>query len=191
MDGSSALSKRAAPNTAMTVRTRTNMRRPMVSPVAQVSSHSLAKLYRIRENAPQRLPRGCDSCRQGRVAVLQQAEHFEQQPVIPLPQLRQSSRALPSVERPELIEQVVDLILQRELGKQSDGSCLLEALLQCAQIERRGRRRTLTGGRVASRGGGRLCGHRRGPRRRGGSISRALEGRGVRLWAAPANFWRP
>jgi len=34
---------------------------------------------------------------------------------------------------PELIEQVVDLILQRELGKQADGSCLLEALLQRAR----------------------------------------------------------
>src|SRR5882762_5218336 len=153
MDGSSALSMRAPPNTALTARTRMNMRRDMLSPVAQVSSHSLAKLYRIRENAPQRLPRGRDSCCQGRVAVLQQAEHFEQQEVIPLPQLRQGSRALPFVERPELIEQVVDLILQRELGKQADGSCLLEALLQRAQIERRGRRRTLTGGRVASLGG--------------------------------------
>src|ERR1700730_10029587 len=165
MDGSSARSKRAPPNTAMTVRTRTNMRRPMVSPVAQVSNHSLAKLYRIRENAPQHLSRGRDSCRQGRVAVLQQAEHFEQQQVIPLPQLRQSSRALLSVERPELIDVFVDLVLQRELGKEADGSRLLEALLQRAQIERRGRRRTLTGGRVASRGGARLCGRRRRPGR--------------------------
>src|SRR5256885_13284850 len=59
---------------------------------------------RIDQHLPDRLPRGRDGGRQRRIAVLQEAQHFEQQQVVLLPQLGDRHRGLPPVKCPELSE---------------------------------------------------------------------------------------
>ena len=66
-----------------------------------------------------------------------------------MPQLGQRWSGLATVEGTECTEQVVDLILQRQLREQAYGVGIFEPLLQARQIERRRCRRL--GDRLGSR----------------------------------------
>ena len=54
-------------------------------------------------------------------SLIGSAQHLKQQEVVLLPQLRQRCLALPAVEGPKLIEQIIDLILEGEFGEYADG----------------------------------------------------------------------
>ena len=88
------------------------------------------ELVRVRENAPDRLSRGGDGRRERRVAILKETEHFEKQLVVALPQFRGRALARISIQSPKSIQQIVNLILQRELREQPDGVGVAQALFQ-------------------------------------------------------------
>src|ERR1700730_11250847 len=120
------------------------------------------KFIAIRQETPDRLPRCRNGRRQRRIPVLQKREHLEQQEVIALPQVGKRWVGLSTVERTECTEQVVDLILQRQLREQANGMGVFEPLLQARQIEsrrcrrsrdRRGNRCPRPGGRRPARVG--------------------------------------
>ena len=64
------------------------------------------------------------------IAVLQKRQHLEDQQIERPPELDQCGLELPLVKRPELIQQVVDLILERELGHHADRLGFLESRFQ-------------------------------------------------------------
>src|SRR5581483_8135018 len=126
-------------------------------------------LLRIRQNPPDRFARGGDGGGERGIAVLQQGQHLQQQPIVLLPQLREAFPSLFVVKRPERCEQVVHLVLQRKLREDADGVGIFEALLQRGEVEsRRWRWAVHRGGSRACRGGfsraagpGGRFGHRR------------------------------
>lgn len=90
----------------------------------------------VSEDAPYRFARRHDGAGQRRVGVLQQRENFLQQHLVRSPQCGKRSGEAPGVIRAKLIEQVVDLILQRDLGEDTDGVSLLESGLQRFHVQR-------------------------------------------------------
>src|SRR5258708_29622822 len=117
------------------------------------------ELFAIGEDSPDRFARGIDRVREGGIAVLQHREHFHQQQFVGAAQVGERRLQLPLVVGAELREQVVDLVLQRQLGHEPDRLRRLQLLLEHLEIERRGTCR-LRGGRLD------------GARRRGGRWSR-------------------
>jgi len=103
-------------------------------------SGDVFELDRIHEEVPDRLSRRHDVAGEHWVTILQDRQHLEEQQVILLPKLAESdSGAL--MERPELSHQVIDLILQRELGEEPDGPRFSESFLQSSQVQGRRSRR--------------------------------------------------
>jgi len=113
--------------------------------------------------AGSRLPRARTRWRCKRlIGILQQREHFHHQQVVRLAQLRHGEPGLALVVRAELFQQVVDLVLERDLGEDADRLGGFEPVLQRDQIQRRGRggRRHGGNGRWGN-GGSRRCGRLR------------------------------
>ncbi len=98
------------------------------------SGHWLFVTDRIHEEAPDRLARRRDVTSEPRVTVLQDRQHLGEQQIVLFPKLGDGdSGAL--MERPEPSHQVIDLILERELGEDPDGLAVSEPLLQSGQIQ--------------------------------------------------------
>src|SRR3990172_10752190 len=77
------------------------------------------EFFRIREDAPDRFARPRDRAGQRRIAVLDQGEHLEDQHVVRLPQCGDAGLLPAQVMRPELLQQVIHLVLERKLGEQA------------------------------------------------------------------------
>src|SRR4051794_12349716 len=110
---SSAANTAALPTRASVVNTRTDTGCFIV--VSPVRHSAFRERLRIGENVPDRFARGGDGVGELCVRVLQESDHFEQQLLVALPKLRQWDFDLSVVESPHLIEQVIDLVLEREL----------------------------------------------------------------------------
>ena len=89
----------------------------------------------IREDAPDRFPRRDDVVRERRVAVLEQGKHLDEQHVVGPAQFREGRLSLPLVVRAELVQEVVHLVLQRDLGEYADGLGLAESRLERLEIQ--------------------------------------------------------
>ena len=121
-----------------------------------------------------RFARRRDRAGERRVGVLQQREHLEDQQIVRSPKFGQRGLEPPLVVRPELVQQIVDLILERELGEHADRLRFLEPGLERLEIQRRRRFRLREGrrGRLLSRG-------LRAGRSRRGDLCRRLRRRRV------------
>src|SRR5436189_1297793 len=75
----------------------------------------------IGEDAPDRFARRRDRAGQRWIAVLQEGQDLEDQHVVRLPQCGDAGLLAALVVRLELLEQVIHLVLERELGQQADG----------------------------------------------------------------------
>src|SRR5450830_1465536 len=82
-----------------------------------LKSNCRIEFFRIREDAPDRFARPRDRFGQGWIAVLNQGEHLEDQHVVRLPQCGDAGLLPAHVMRPELFQQVIHLVLERELGE--------------------------------------------------------------------------
>src|SRR5256886_5073362 len=125
------------------------------------------ELLRVTQHVPDGLARGRYRGRQGGVVILKKSHDLHQQQLEFLSQLAERHPRAAVVKRFELRQQVIDLILQRELGEQADGVSISESLLEGGQVQRRGcpgggaraRGSCRRWGRVYRfRGGGRLGG---------------------------------
>lgn len=84
----------------------------------------------VGEDAPYRFAGRYNFVGQRRVAVLQQSEYFLQQHLERSPQFGKRHAEPPTVKCTKLFEQVIDLILQRYLGHESDRVSLFESGLK-------------------------------------------------------------
>src|SRR5258706_2092445 len=112
------------------------------------SSDELRELGAIGEHTPDRILRRVDIARERGVLVLQEREHLHQQHFERLAQLgKRHRRALPRVIRAEPRDEVVHLVLERELGQHADRAGVLEPIFKRFEVERGGRNRARLGGR--------------------------------------------
>jgi hypothetical protein len=79
------------------------------------------ELLRVREQAPDRLARGHDRRRERLVVVLEQREHLHHHQLVGPTEIGQGDLRLALVERAELVQEIVDLVLERDLGEEADG----------------------------------------------------------------------
>src|SRR5689334_13826222 len=94
----------------------------------------LGELARIAEHGPDRVARRVDVVRERGVVVLEQREHLHQQQLEGGAKLRQRGRPHPLVVFLEAPDEVVDLVLERELGQDADGVRVLQALLEGLEV---------------------------------------------------------
>src|SRR6185295_12287452 len=95
----------------------------------------LREFDRIRKNSPDRFARRENRFGERRIAVLQKRKDLEEKEIERFAQFGKRRLELSLVIRAELIEQIVDLILERELGEYADGAGVLEPRLERCQIE--------------------------------------------------------
>src|SRR2546421_8188445 len=98
----------------------------------------IRKLFRVTQHAPERLARRGYGGREGGVIILKKSHDFQQQQLELLSQLGERRLGTAVVEGLELPQQVIDLILQRQLGEYADGVSICEALFEGGHIQRRG-----------------------------------------------------
>src|SRR5512134_4042051 len=79
------------------------------------SSDQLRELVAVGKNGPDRLARRVDRLGERRVAVLQEGQGLHEQELVRLPQLGERGLEPPLVIVAELLEQVIDLVLERQL----------------------------------------------------------------------------
>src|SRR5215470_1682473 len=103
----------------------------MLAPVIVVSDSG--ELFRVNEEAPERLARGQYGARQCGISILQQTDYFHQQQLVLLAQLAESTPRLALMKRLELRQQPIYLILQRQLGEHADRARVAQALLEPVQ----------------------------------------------------------
>src|SRR5256885_4169607 len=82
------------------------------------------ELLRVTQHVPDGLARGRYRGRQGGVVILKKSHDLHQQQLEFLSQLAERHPRAAVVKRFELRQQVIDLILQRELGEQADGASI-------------------------------------------------------------------
>ena len=111
----------------------------------------IGELLRVTQHAPEGLARGGYGGRQGGVVILKKSDDFHQQQLEFLSQLGERYPRPATVKVLELRQQVIDLILQRELGEQADGVSISQPLFERGQIQRGG----CPGGGGRSRSSGR------------------------------------
>src|SRR5204863_2531018 len=133
-------------------------------------------------NAPDRFARREDRSGERRIFVLQERKHLEEKEIERLAKLGERSLEPSLVIRPEFTEQIVDLILQRELGQHADGLGVLKPRLQRCEIERR------RGFRFIRDKSGRLPFRSR--RSRGRNLGRSLDTRRFGFGDARGGRWR-
>src|SRR5256885_5322492 len=136
----------------------------------------IGELLRVTQHAPDGLARGRYRGRQGGVIILKEGQDFHQQQLDFLAQLGERPPGAAVVKGFELPQQVIDLILQRELGEHADGVSISQPLLEGGQVQRGG----CPGGGGRARRSCRRC--RRGYRFRG----RGFFGGGGLFWKRPA-----
>src|SRR5262245_59780017 len=74
---------------------------------------------------------GSDDVRRERwIVVLQQRDELQQQKIVGVPERFEIGLEFALVVAAKLVEQVVDLILERDLGERTDGLGLAHALLE-------------------------------------------------------------
>src|SRR5580765_1528440 len=88
------------------------------------------EFFLIREDGPDRFARPRDRAGQGWIAILDEGEHLEDQHVVRLPQRGDAGLLIALVMRPELFQQVIHLVLERELGENADGMRLPQPRFQ-------------------------------------------------------------
>src|SRR5690242_15737547 len=110
----------------------------------------------VTENRPDRLARGRDGARQARIVVLQQRHYFHEQLLVRAPQAREREPSLAGVEGAKLREQIVHLVLERQLGENADRVRIAQPLLERGEVECR--RSWRWGGGCRSGRGGRCAG---------------------------------
>src|SRR5213082_115230 len=115
------------------------------------------ELLRVTQHAPDGLARGRYGGRQGGIVILKKSHDFHQQQLEFLSQLGERHRGAAVVKGLELRQQVIDLILQGELGEHADGVRISQSLLEGGQVQRGG----CSGGGARARGScrrwGRVC----------------------------------
>src|SRR5256885_14792043 len=136
----------------------------------------IGDLLRVTQHAPDGLARGRYRGRQGGVIILKRGHDFPQQQLKFLSQLGERHPGAAVVKGLELPQQVIALILQRELGEHADGVSISQPLLEGGQVQRGG----CPGGGGRARRSCRRC--RRGCRVRG----RGCVGWGGLFWARTA-----
>src|SRR5437773_9260472 len=99
-----------------------------------LSSIESRELGRIHEDGPDRLARRRHVARQCYVIVLQERQDLHQQKIVSFAQ-RAQRRSAALVEQLEFMEQVIDLMLERELGEDTDGFRRSQSVLQSGEIE--------------------------------------------------------
>ncbi|HEY2339348.1 MAG TPA: hypothetical protein VGH75_02310 [Steroidobacteraceae bacterium] len=105
----------------------------MIAPVIVVSDSG--ELFRVSEEAPERLARGQYGTRQCGISILEQTDYFHQQQLVLLAKLAEGTPRLALMKRLELRQQSIYLILQRQLGKYTDRARIAQALFEPVQIE--------------------------------------------------------
>src|SRR5688572_8371267 len=103
--------------------------------MASSLSLQIRKFLRIREQSPDAFARRQDVGRELLIIVLQERQDLHHQQVVRTPQFRNSGHWLSRVMLTELVEQIIDLVLQRELRHEADRLGLLEARLERCEIE--------------------------------------------------------
>jgi hypothetical protein len=93
------------------------------------------ELFRVNEEAPQRLARGQYGTRQCGISILEQTDYFHQQQLVLLAKLAEGTPRLTLMKRLELRQQSIYLILQRQLGEHADGARIAQSLFEPVQIE--------------------------------------------------------
>src|SRR5262245_65952349 len=88
------------------------------------------EFHRIRQKIPQGFTRREDISRERRVLILKQGDDLEHQQVVALAKLRERRPAAPLVECPEALQQIVDLVLERQLGEYPDRAGIAQSLLE-------------------------------------------------------------
>src|SRR6476659_8871644 len=84
----------------------------------------------VRKDAPDRLAGGGDRRGERWIGILKQRDHLEHEQVESVTQLGERALRLALVVRAKRVEQVVDLILERELRVDADRVRFLQASLQ-------------------------------------------------------------
>src|SRR5213593_2085138 len=92
----------------------------------------------IRQKTPERFARRGDISSERRIFVLQDRHHLENQKIVVFPKPCECCPAMPRVERAKSLQQIVDLVLERQLGEHTDRIGVAKALLERLQIEDRG-----------------------------------------------------
>jgi hypothetical protein len=105
----------------------------MLAPVIVVSDSG--ELFRVNQEAPQRLARGQYGTRQSGISILEQTDYFHQQQLVLLAKLAEGTPRLTLMKRLELRQQSIYLILQRQLGEDADGARIAQTLFEPVQIE--------------------------------------------------------
>src|SRR5215831_1440476 len=96
------------------------------------------ELGRIRQKIPERFTRRGDIARERRIFVLQERDHLENEKIKVLAKFCERRPATPRVECAESLQQVVDLVLERQLGEHTDRMGVAESLLEGGQVDDRG-----------------------------------------------------
>src|SRR2546421_1810291 len=98
----------------------------------------IGELLRVTQHAPDGLARGRYRGRQGGVIILKKSHDFHQQQLEFLSQRGERHPGAAVVKGLELPQQVIDLILQRELGEHADGVSISQSLFEGGQVQRGG-----------------------------------------------------
>src|SRR6185312_3564226 len=93
------------------------------------------ELGRVCENSPNGFARRGNGIRQRRVGILQQGKDLHHQAIVGLSKLRQRRLELSPVELAELVQQVVDLVLEREFGHDTHRARFAQACLERLEVE--------------------------------------------------------
>src|SRR5262245_27062537 len=96
------------------------------------------ELGRIRQKIPERVARRGDIARERRIFVLQERDHLENEKIKILAKFCERRPATPRVERAESLQQVVDVVLERQLGEHTDRMSVAQSLLERGQVDNRG-----------------------------------------------------
>jgi hypothetical protein len=96
------------------------------------------ELGRIRQKIPERVARRGDIARERRIFVLQERDHLENEKIKILAKFCERRPATPRVERAESLQQVVDVVLERQLGEHTDRMSVAQSPLERGQVDNRG-----------------------------------------------------
>src|SRR5688572_31401833 len=111
--------KSAAAETSKTEACRGVIKRCSLSSYCR--SGNRVEFFRVGEDVPDRFARRQERAGQRRIAVLDEREHLEDQDVVGFPQRGDAGLVPALVMLPELFQQIIHLVTERELGEHADG----------------------------------------------------------------------
>jgi hypothetical protein len=107
-------------------------------PITPPSKRSeILELVGIGQDVPERLARRRNVAGERWISVLQERQHLQDEQIERLPQSRQHGLITLLMKLTELGQQVVDLVLERQLGEDSNRLGVAQALLESGQVEGR------------------------------------------------------